>query len=299
LEGKVAMSQDWQDLVLVFLFGALVGLGELLARYRDEPRRAIVTSPAMLYIAINGFASVFALIAIVTFGWVSDSQNSPEAQRLLRVLLAGFGAMAVFRTSLFSVRVGTNDIGVGPVAFLQILLGATDRGVDRKRASDRAEKVVRIMGKLNFDAVYKALPAFAMMLMQNLQPEDQKAIGDQVKDLSSPDADMPPQTKVLNLGLLLMNFVGEEVLEDAVRGIRGQLPSSTTRLPDLGKAIGDLVRRDQGPNPESPEETEASVALEAQAAKPPPRLPAPAPEPPPPAGKSVPGTAIPAEGPPR
>jgi hypothetical protein len=222
------------DGLIVFLVGASVGVGELVARYRDEPRRAILTRPAMLYVAINGLASVFALVAILTFGWTSDPKASAEAQRLLRILLAGFGAMAVFRTSLFVVRVGTNDVGVGPVAFLQILLGATDRGVDRKRASERAEKVVRIMGDLDPALAYNALPAFAIMLMQNLTLEDQKAIGDQVKALAQPESNIPEQAKVLNVGLLLMNFVGEEVLEDAVRGIRGQLKPSGFHLPVIG-----------------------------------------------------------------
>ncbi len=236
------LAEPTIDGIIVFLIGSIVGVGELVARYRDEPRRAIQTRSAMLYVAINGFASLFALVALLTFGWTPGGTATPEAQRLLRILGAGFGAMAIFRTSLFVVRVGNTDVGVGPVAFLQILLGATDRGVDRKRASDRAEQVVRIMGDLDFDTIYKSLPAFSIMLMQNLTFEDQKAIGDQIKQLVS-DSDIPPQAKVLNLGLLLMNFVGEEVLEDAVRGIRGQVPDASSRLSSLGKAVG-LHRRD-------------------------------------------------------
>src|SRR5213075_2977163 len=33
--------------------GAVVGLGELVARYRDAPERALTTTPAILYILIN------------------------------------------------------------------------------------------------------------------------------------------------------------------------------------------------------------------------------------------------------
>ena len=216
------MSEQLVDSAIVFFVGALVGLGELVARYRDNPWRAIRTLPALTYIGINGLASLFALMTLLTFGWTPDQTATPEAIRLLRVLAAGFGAMALFRTSLFVVRVGTTDVGVGPVAFLQILLAATDRGVDRKRASDRAEKVVRIMGDLDFSTAFNALPPFAIMLMQNLTLEDKNAIGDQVKALAAPASAVPNQTRVLNLGLMLMNYVGEEVLEDAVRGVQGQ-----------------------------------------------------------------------------
>lgn len=316
------MSDQTLDGIIVFMIGAAVGIGELVARYRDEPRRAIFTRPAMLYIAINGFASLFALVAILTFGWTSDSTQSAEAKRLIEIITAGFGAMAVFRTSLFVVRVGTNDVGVGPVAFLQILLGATDRGVDRKRASDRAEKVVKIMGDLDPALAYNALPAFAIMLMQNLTLEDQTAIGSQVKALTQPDIDIPEQAKVLNVGLLLMNFVGEEVLEDAVRGIRGQLKPPGVRLP----GINMRSRSESELNPASTEEpnTErnevnheaeglpaevAAAAREAMGSTPggqEPVLPAvdengnpmkvdagTAEGEPPPAGKSAPGTALP------
>jgi len=52
--------------------------------------------------------------------------------------MAGVSAMAFFRTSLFVVRSGDRDVGVGPSGFLQIFLGAADRAVDRKRAAARA-----------------------------------------------------------------------------------------------------------------------------------------------------------------
>lgn len=310
------------DGIIVFLIGAAVGIGELVARYRDEPRRAIFTRPAMLYVGINGFASLFALVAILTFGWTSNASDSPAAKRLVEILTAGFGAMAVFRSSLFTVRVGTNDVGVGPIAFLQILLGATDRGVDRKRASDRAEKVVRIMGDLDPMLAYRALPAFAIMLMQNLTLEDQQAIGSQVQALTLPDLDIPEQAKVLNVGLLLMNFVGEEVLEDAVRGIKGQLkpgvrlPSIALRPRTEGESSGETSGRSgadglgagaPGVEENDRERGSGAVTRAAGAAgveedvgknlldgdQITPKVVAEPGEPQPPAGKSAPGTALP------
>lgn len=45
--------------------------------------------------------------------------------------MAGVSAMAFFRSSLFVVRAGDRDVGVGPSGFLQIFLTAADRAVDR------------------------------------------------------------------------------------------------------------------------------------------------------------------------
>jgi hypothetical protein len=208
------------DLALVFVLGALVGAGELVSRFRDEPTRAIASSPGGLYLAVNGAASAFALAALWTFGW-NPAPDSVEQTRLLQILAAGFGAMAVFRSSLFKVRIGATDMGVGPVAFLEIMLSAIDGAVDRKRARERAEHVLTIMNGLKFSDLYAALPAFSFALMQSLSSEDKGSIGNQINQLAA--STMRDEAKVLNLGLLLMNYVGEGVLSEAVTALRKQL----------------------------------------------------------------------------
>jgi len=214
------MDSEMADLVAVFVLGALVGAGELVSRFRDEPTRAITSFPGLLYLTINGIASVTALVALWTFVW-TPAPESVEQTRMLRILASGFGAMAVFRTALFTVRISGTDIGVGPVAFLQIMLAAIDRAVDRKRARERAERVLSIMEGITFTDLFASLPAFVFALMQNLSPDDKAAIKDEVKALA--ESPMPDEAKALNLGLLLMNFVGEGVVEEAVKGLKKQL----------------------------------------------------------------------------
>jgi hypothetical protein len=223
------MTTTQWDAVFVFVLGALVGAGELVSRFRDEPTRAIASIPGVLYMAVNGIASVAALVALWVFGW-DPVPDSPDQTRLLQIFAAGFGAMAVFRSALFTVRIGSTDVGVGPVAFLQIMLAAIDRAVDRKRARERAERVLAIMDGLRFADLFASLPAFAFALMQNLSTEDKTSITEQVTKLAA--APMPEEAKVLNLGLLLMNYVGESVLEEAVKALRKQLG-----LPEPGRRI--------------------------------------------------------------
>ena len=57
---------DW---ILVASLGALVGVGELVARYRDRLHRALVQGPTLFYMVINSVAAVVALILNRTFGW--------------------------------------------------------------------------------------------------------------------------------------------------------------------------------------------------------------------------------------
>src|SRR5438477_4604314 len=94
------------DDVIVLAIAILIGVGELVSPYRDAPLQALKTPQAALYIAINALAAIGALAALVIFGWTPASSSGPLVTRILRILTAGFGAMAVFRSSLFVVRVG-------------------------------------------------------------------------------------------------------------------------------------------------------------------------------------------------
>jgi hypothetical protein len=69
-----------------------------------------------------------------------------------QVLLAGFGTMAFFRTSLFTLRITCvhvagreSDVAIGPAAVVQVIINAADRACDRFRAGPRSSDVVRII----------------------------------------------------------------------------------------------------------------------------------------------------------
>jgi hypothetical protein len=128
--------------------------------------------------------------------------------------------MALFRTSLFIVKAGGTDLGIGPSGLLQAMLAAADRGVDRRRASSRA-KDIKIMETVSFSKAHASLPALCLTLMQDVSAEDQQKLGDQVALLVNDD--MPGETKSRVLGLLLMNVVGEQVLRDAIDSLGAEI----------------------------------------------------------------------------
>jgi hypothetical protein len=211
----------------VFLFGASVGLGELLARYRDEPVRAVRTPPAYLYVALNALAALGAFALMRVFGWGFGMDSTQEHHVLwVQILVAGFGAMAFFRSSFFTVRVGEADVAVGPSSFLQVVLDASDRGVDRLRAEARAREVLRVMKGVSYARASAALPTFCLTLMQNLPIAEQTALAEEIGKLDGNEIDEDLKTFIL--GLKLMNVVGEGVLLEAVTvlGPRIQRPHS-------------------------------------------------------------------------
>src|SRR5579859_4289744 len=137
------MDGNWLDWAAVAVLGGVVGASELISRYKDNPGAAIKNWPAIFYVAINCAASVGALGLIHAYSWFGQS-------RWTQLLMAGISAMAFFRSSLFVVRAGDRDVGVGPSGFLQIFLGAADRAVDRNRAAARSDAVAEVMKGVDY-----------------------------------------------------------------------------------------------------------------------------------------------------
>ncbi len=220
---------NWEWLV-AGLLGALLSSAEIIARYRDEPDNALRTWPSVLYMLVNALASVATLILIQAFNWtfgVSDPMLVGWAQ----VVVAGFGAMAILRASLFTVQVGDEAVPIGLKRYLDVLLAAVDRAVDRKRAEERGKAVGEIMENVSFEKAYQALPAYCLALLQNLPQEDQDLLGKKIGILFN-SAGINPRVKSLLLGIALMNLVGENVLRAAVKNLGKDLEADPILPPD-------------------------------------------------------------------
>jgi hypothetical protein len=207
------------DFAAAALLGILVGLAELVSRYRDAPQSVLYKPPALVYLVLNGAASGLALALIRAYGWTFGA--GADTVRWVQLLVAGVGAMALFRTSLFTVRAGDRDIAVGPATFLQIFRDAADRAVDRLRARDRSSKVGDLMDGLDYQKASEGLIPYSLALMQNVPDDEQQKLVQGVKLLDAEPIE--PAIKVRILGLLLMNVVGPNVLSAAVDALREQL----------------------------------------------------------------------------
>jgi hypothetical protein len=237
------MATTILDFVLSFALGALVATGELVSRYKDAPTKALLSNPGIIYLAVNGLGSVAALALIMAFH-VNFGGLEGTALRVTQILTAGVGSIAFFRTSLFNATVRDTTIAIGPNILLVIILTGLDRGVDRKRAEVRSQKVSSIMKGFDFAAGADSLEMYCLRgLMQNATDDDVKAIAEVKGDLQSDlNDDIPGQVKSYILGLNLMNIVGDSVLEEAVLRIK----------PLVGTSSKDSNRSesDEAPQPE-------------------------------------------------
>jgi hypothetical protein len=205
----------------VTFLGAMVGVTELVARYRDRPEAAIQSNPGLLYIAIN------AALALILLWLIRSSQlrlpsvpatGASLGATLTQVLTAGIGGMALLRTSIFTLRVKDTDIAIGPAALLQVVLSAADRACDRLRAGPRADRVKQIMRGVSFARARLALSMHCLALMQNITADERLALMQAISALAA-DKDLGDEVKSYILGLMLMTYVGEDVLAQAVSAL--------------------------------------------------------------------------------
>jgi len=212
------------QLVSVGVFAGAVGYAELLSRYRDDPVRLLAADPTAMYVAVNVVAGIGALALVKEFS-VFGSAAAPQAhQATYEALLASFGAIAFFRTSLFTARVGGTDIDVGPATLLKSLLASSDFMVNRKQASDRADEVQRTMARVDFDKAKSTLPVLCFTLVEGITPDQQKLVAEQIQKLAD-DTTIEPTAKATILGVYLLRQVGADVLARAVTVLGDRITS--------------------------------------------------------------------------
>lgn len=211
----------------VVALGCLVGVAEVITRYRDAPGKALRLPAALVYVSINGLAGLLALYLMRAFGWTFGGQDEAQ-QTVMQVLVAGLAAMAFLRSSLFTVRIGDTDVGVGPSALLTALLGAADRDIDQRRGASRIEVATRLMSGFDYDTHGTALLNVAFAAMQNLTPDEILATGKAVAEIDNMDS---REEKAVSFGLLLLSFAGEGLVEKALAAITTAPPAPETPNP--------------------------------------------------------------------
>jgi hypothetical protein len=206
--------------VIACLVGALVGTAELASRYRDRPASLLGAPGAWVYVLLNAAASGVALLLIRTFDWRFGATTADSVDAI-QVLVASVSALALFRSSLLTVRIGGQDVAVGPSTLLATLLTVADRSADRIRARDRSRQVTEIMAGVSFTKAQAALPTFCLALMQNVPPQEQHDLAIAVDALRA--GQMTDVQRTYALGLLLMNLVGPDVLTHAVDALKSEI----------------------------------------------------------------------------
>jgi len=255
------MPVGWQA-VIVATIAATVGLGELLSRYRSDPKHVLSHPLAWVYIAINAGAGVGALFLIRALDWKFGQTDNID---LYRILIAGFGTLAFFRTSFFIAKVGGSDVGIGPSLVLGSLLDACDRAVDRKSA-------VKMAGIVNDEelaglvpaSVMATLPVLCLALMQNLPESDQAQLAADISKVRN-ETTITSRAQMRAVIIQITKRLGEAVVREVLANARSifiepppaPAPPSAPAEPPLREAVldkaGELsASAAEGPSPSEP-----------------------------------------------
>jgi hypothetical protein len=236
------MAAGWQALIASALAGS-VGLTELVTRYRSDPRRAVVSLAAVLYVALNAGAGAAALYLVRAFGWTFGHASNVT---LWRILIAGFGALALFRSSLFVAKIGGASVGVGPSALLEGLLGMLDRDVDRKCAKDISKQISEAdLAELNPETVVSTLPVLCLALMQNFPAGDQALLGAEMSKIGN-EEDLTDQAKMRAVLIQLAKYLGADLVGRVLHDVRSLL---VLPPPEAARAV--LKEAKKAPEPEA------------------------------------------------
>ncbi len=234
------LATEFYIWLIVFALGAGVGATEIISRYVDDPWRTVLLGPGMVYVVLNGLISVAALY--VGSAYLDSNQYWAEGFDLwdvvLLVIVFGLSGLAFFRTKVFTIRVGGEDIGVGPSFVLETLLRSLDRSLDRRRAVPRSNIIREVMEGVSFDNARVTLPSYCFALMQNVSATEQAQLSLYVSSIA--EMDVPDLVKVDMLGLALLDMVGEDVLRTAIANTKSSLAASTDTLDRIEQRFAGL-----------------------------------------------------------
>lgn len=202
----------------VALIGILFAFAELLSRYKSTPALILRVGSSYLYILVNVAASVFMYWLIDTQNWELGGFASTDAGK---VLVSGFSAMALMRSSLLYFKVGDKSYDVGLASVTQIFLNVADRGFDRKSSAFHLDQIAGIMKGVDFKKAALNLPLICISIMDNLSLEEQQAFGNEVAVLST-QKDVDDFAKSIKLGKIISRYTGLRLLARSVAILREQ-----------------------------------------------------------------------------
>ncbi len=219
---------DWYFWAAVF-FGMLVGASEIISRYRDEPGAALFSLPGLVYLAINGFLSGAA------FGLLRYYRESLfptiKDDLLMTSIIAGFGAMVVMRSKIFSFKTsGGEEFAVGPDAVITIFLRSVDRAIDRWRSINRQRLVFRSTQNLAYSPSVTDFFKGSLAAYQNLS-EDEKSVLKGIIEEVAQRATLDPQLKLMAMAFGFLNISGEGNFTELMADLRAFLSQQQPNQP--------------------------------------------------------------------
>jgi len=197
----------WQGSYSAYSFAFLLGLAtafaEIIGKFGDEPTKALLTPHALLYHLANGLIAAVTLQLLKIFGVPMTS----AVEQVKAVAIAGFGSMLVMRSKLFDVKVGDQDLAVGPEEIIRVFFRFMEDAIDRGRRVSRIDFVTATMDAIDFGKVYD----YAVTMLAAPQTLTHEQVKDLKREIDAIHRDHHKETqlKSYELAFCLSKVLGE------------------------------------------------------------------------------------------
>lgn len=200
--------------IAAFLFGTIVGISEIVSRYRDEPLKSTRSPYGLIYCFLNGYISLLSFFIILRFS--NEMFVAIAHSNFLIALTAGFGSTAVMRSRFAVIKNSSgNDVSFGPDLVIKTILQLVNTGIDRGRAVRRQEIVANNLDKIrglgNFEIAWQYLFT-ALLSFQSLDDEQKQMLNDIYNNYRE-KTDIPVDIRFIALGYIFLTIVGEDNFE--------------------------------------------------------------------------------------
>jgi hypothetical protein len=210
------MHDQWFWLWLAGIIGFLIGLSELLNRYKAF-LYIFSNGYSWLYLGINMSAGMIAYALIIVY---NINLGDIGKFNVGKSIAAGIGAMAFLRSSVFSYKDSAGKpVDVGPAALLNVILRATERQFDQVVTFYTLAKVDPIMKGIDFVSASKDLPELINRSMRVLSTEEQTQLSSEIVKLLKDDS-ITEASKSINLGMIMEKYTGIPLLKAAVEALK-------------------------------------------------------------------------------
>jgi len=187
----------------VFTLGMLTAFAEIIGKFRDEPIKTLRSGYAVCYHVFNGLIAVFALKLLILNGVKSEA----DLDKIKIVLIAGLGSMLIMRSKLFNIKVGDDEVAVGPDQIMTVFLNFMNSSINRVRSLTRMRFVTEKLQDIDFDKVY--VHCKVVIDSSQINENDLKKVKDKIDALVGDDKYTKQQKSYL-LGFFLLNEMGED-----------------------------------------------------------------------------------------